>query len=729
MHRDIPLFGYFNPYTGHTQTSVMEISKMLFNKDGGRRIPKLRGRSLNHELMGLVSLSILALALACSAPFAQSADLSSPPSNAAEFSIFSSAGTNGVMRHWLAGDGADVVQIELNLRGQNWQVEERTRTDATGSITEFSRKGQSPNGDVHETYQLVDGTARWQSPIDGGEIKATKPSFYLPTRIYPPDVVDGPEAIILKWLSQAHGEAPLLPSGTEHVRHLTRVTIGEGKDAQSLTLWEVLGVSSPPFFLWTDGRGGFFASFGFLDVISKGYEKWAPKLLSSQQKELATESARLSRSLAVVPAAPVVFRNVRVFADGDRWLANQTIVVVNGKIVQVGAADRVAAPGGAIVYDGRGKSLVPGLWDSHFHVMGDFMATSELALGVTSVRDPGNNNDLTIDRRRRRAEGNLLSPHVYPSYLLDGQSPYTAQLATVVHNQSEAIEAVDAAQAQGMVAIKLYGSFNPAWVNASAKEAHRLGLHVHGHLPAGMRPSEAIAAGYDELTHIYYVAMEAMPQEVVDRSNTSARFTGVGTYMKDVDLTREPMAGLIRSMATRHIYLDPTLVVAESVFVPSNGDLSPEYTSYIKMMPTADARNAMQGGFEPPSGVTRADFRMSFRKLVELVGALHQAGVPVVAGTDGSGLELIRELELYVRAGFTDTEALAAATIVPARLVGAASHTGSIKVGKDADLLLVDGDPSIDIGALRHVDAVMMDGKLVDPQKVREALGYFGKPE
>jgi len=729
MRRDIPLFGYFDEYTGHIQTSVTEISKMLLNQGGRWKVRKLWADLWKREPTGLVGLPIVALVLTCAAPFAQSANLSSPPSNVAEFSIFSNAGTNGVMRHWLAGDGADVVQIELNLRGQNWKVEEHTRTDGTGSITEFSREGQNPNGDVHETYRLVDGTARWQSPIDGGEIKAPKPSFYLPTRIYPPDVVDGPEAIILKWLSQAHDQAPLLPSGNEHVRRLTSVTIGDGKDAQSLTLWEVLGVSSPPFFLWTDDSGGFFASFGFLDVISKGYEKWAPKLLSSQQKELATESTRLSRSLAVAPVTPVVFRDVRVFADGNRWLANQTIVVVNGKIVQVGAAGRVAAPGGAIVYDGRGKSLVPGLWDSHFHVMGDFMATSELALGVTSVRDPGNNDDLTIDRRRRRAEGNLLSPHVYPSSLIDGQSPYTAQLATVVHNQSEAIEAVDAAAAKGMVAIKIYGSFNPAWVNATAKEAHRLGLHVHGHLPAGMRPSEAIAAGYDELTHIYYVAMEAMPKDVVDRSNTSARFTGVGTYMKDVDLTREPMAGLIRSMATHHIYVDPTLVVAESVFVPANGDLSPEYASYIKMMPTADARNAMQGGFEPPSGVTRADFRASFRKLVELVGALHRAGVPVVAGTDGSGLELIRELELYVQAGFTNTEALAAATIVPAQLVGAASHTGSIKVGKDADLLLVDGDPSSDIGALRHVDIVMMDGKLVDPRKVREALGYFGKPK
>ena len=115
-------------------------------------------------------------------------------------------------------------------------------------------------------------------------------------------------------------------------------------------------------------------------------------------------------------------------------------------------------------------------------------------------------------------------------------------------------------------------------------------------------------------------------------------------------------------------------------------------------------------------------------KLVELVGRLHRAGVPVVAGTDGSGLELVRELELYVEAGFTPAEALAAATIVPARMVGADGRTGSIAVGKDADLALVEGDPSRTIGDLRHTRVVMMGGKLMDADKLRAAVGVSKRP-
>jgi imidazolonepropionase-like amidohydrolase len=108
---------------------------------------------------------------------------------------------------------------------------------------------------------------------------------------------------------------------------------------------------------------------------------------------------------------------------------------------------------------------------------------------------------------------------------------------------------------------------------------------------------------------------------------------------------------------------------------------------------------------------------------------MHKAGVPIVAGTDGSGLELVRELELYVESGFTPGEALEAATIVPARLVGADKHTGSIAVGKDADLVLVDGDPSKAVGDLRHTRLVMMDGKLMDADKLRGAVGVGGKPK
>jgi imidazolonepropionase-like amidohydrolase len=182
-------------------------------------------------------------------------------------------------------------------------------------------------------------------------------------------------------------------------------------------------------------------------------------------------------------------------------------------------------------------------------------------------------------------------------------------------------------------------------------------------------------------------------------------------------------------MAEKHIYVDPTLGFAEYVFVPENGDLSPAYAPYVGTLPPATERSFRQGGFAVPKDLTREDFRRSFDKLAQLVALIHKDGIPIVAGTDSSGLELVRELELYVKAGFTPEEALAAATVVPARLVGVENSTGSIAVGRNADLVLVEGDPSHRIGDLRNTRWVMMDGYLMDADELRKVSGFSGRPK
>jgi imidazolonepropionase-like amidohydrolase len=127
--------------------------------------------------------------------------------------------------------------------------------------------------------------------------------------------------------------------------------------------------------------------------------------------------------------------------------------------------------------------------------------------------------------------------------------------------------------------------------------------------------------------------------------------------------------------------------------------------------------------------MTREDAAASVKHMVEYVAVMRKAGVPIVAGTDGSGLELVRELELYVEGGMTPAEALATATIDAARNVKADQRTGSIAVGKEADLLLVSGDPEKSIGDLRHVDLVVLDGAALDGDALRKEAGFSGKPK
>ena len=147
--------------------------------------------------------------------------------------------------------------------------------------------------------------------------------------------------------------------------------------------------------------------------------------------------------------------------------------------------------------------------------------------------------------------------------------------------EGRSIALVDKAKANGFTGIKFYGTFNPAWLRASIAEAHKLGRHVHGHIPAGIRPMDAIDAGYDEITHINWVMMQAMPQSVIDVSNGFARFEGPGRYAKEVDLNRASIADIVDVMARKHIYSDPTMVAFESIYMPENGELSPSYAPFV----------------------------------------------------------------------------------------------------------------------------------------------------
>ncbi|HEX8573262.1 MAG TPA: amidohydrolase family protein [Allosphingosinicella sp.] len=670
----------------------------------------------------------VAVALSAASSWAQvpKDQLAKPPADAKRFVIMSTAGKHGEASEWTAPDGTRWARASLVLRGQVWEIDESVRFGADGMIERYTARGVSPQGDVAETFAIAGGKAEWKSQIDQGSAAYAGPAIYYPA---------GPgslsfEHLVERLLASPDRSVALLPGGRAKIEPLARARIGSGASARNVIAHAVTGLSNSAIPVWTTEDGKFFASIGFLSNIPVGYEDAQPVLEKAQDDALAARSPALAKRFLQAPAGLVAFTNVRAFLDGSRFAEDQNVVVDKGKIVAVGPAASTRPPAGARLVDGRGKTLVPGLWDAHMHFFDDSSGPMLLSLGITSARDPGNVTALTMARRERREKGDLLSPKVYASTLIDGKGPNTAQVAEVATSQEEAIAKVRQAKADGMTGVKFYGTFNPAWLPAAAAEAHRLGLHVSGHVPAGMRTIEAIEAGYDEVTHIYFMMMQAMPDSVVAVSNGIQRFQGPGRYAKDVDLEGEAIRSLIATMARKKTVADPTLVVAESLFVPENGDLSPAYAPFLGTLPPATERQFRQGGFAVPEGLTRADWRASYRKLAGLVGAMHKAGVPIVAGTDGSGMELVRELELYVQdAGFTPAEALAAATIVPARLVGADSRTGSIAVGKAADLVLVEGDPSKRIGDLRHTELVMMDGKLMDADQLRAAGGFAGKPK
>ena len=675
--------------------------------------------------------TILAALLAAAAPAAFAApvpkeQLLVPPKDATHYVVVSTAGKHGDEYMWTLPDGRLAFRQSILLRGLVFEVDETIRLGADKMPSEVVIRGVTPSGDAGEEFHIRGSEASWTSPVDKGSAPYSSPAFYIPQG--GAFIAGAPQVERLLALGRA-GMA-LLPSGKATLEQVAQLEVDGPQGRKTIELQLMRGLTQTPQAIWTSD-GKFFGALLGLGLLPAGYEGNLDKMQAAQDAAIAALApATAAKFLTADAKRPVLFKNVQIYdADGEKFVANQNVLAADGKIVSVGATAPASLPAGTRVIDGAGKTLVPGLWDSHMHVPDDFTTVSELALGVTSCRNPGGPLELEVSQRERRAKGTLLAPECFSSVIVDQKGPLVAQGSMAVGSLEETLAAVRKVKDAGLWGVKFYTSMNPAWIPPAAKLAHDLGLKVHGHIPAGMRTLDAINAGSDEITHIYFATMQAMPDEIVAKSNTTARMTGPGRYFKDVDLDAEPRKTVIRTMAEKKIALDPTLVVVEGVLLANAGTVQPAYTAYVGTLPAATERGFKSGPIPYPEGMTRADAVASVKKMGVYVNKLRAAGVPIVAGTDGFGMELVRELELYVEGGMTPAQALATATIDAAKNVGVDKRSGSIAVGKEADLLLVDGDPSKRIGDLRHVDQVMSDGVLMDGDALRAEAGFSGKPK
>ena len=648
-----------------------------------------------------------------------------PPADAAHYVVVSMAGKHGDQWVWTLPDGSQASRYSQSLRGWITEIDEVQTLGGDGMPTKMVIRGVTPSGDAAESFDVTNGKAVWKSAADSGEAPAAS-AFYLATGgtnlasipIYDALVKAGPAGIAL------------YPSGHATLEKAETLSISGPNGPKTVQLAWIRGVAPSPVPVWLDTDGHYFADVGVIATMPAGYEQNLKAMNDFQDAATAKAVRDISHSFLKPEAkAPVLFDNVELFTDDGKFVANQAVLAQDGKIAKIGAAGSIKAPAGARVIDGKGKTLVPGIWDSHQHVGDDWSLLMNVADGIINFRSPGTDIDRAVDVIKRRKSGDLLMGEAWVSQIIDKKDPLAAQGAEIVSSPAEAIAAVHKIHDAGLWGVKFYTSMDPAWIAPAAAEAHKLGMHVHGHIPAHMRPWDAVKAGYDEITHINFVAMQAMPQAVVDKANTSQRLEGPAKFMKDVDLNAPPMKSFIADLAKRHTIVDPTLVTFEAQMTSDGGVPAPAYAPYMGILSPTYDRFFKAGGYPLVDGYTRDDYRKSWAKLVQLTGALHKAGVPIVAGTDGQGMEIVREIELYRDAGFTPAEALESATIVPARMVGAADRTGSIKVGKEADLLLVDGDVEHDLGALRRINTVVMDGYVMDGDALRKAAGFSGRPK
>lgn len=612
------------------------------------------------------------------------------------------------------------VRYRYKDNGRGPEFTEQMRFAPDGSLMEFRAEGTSTYGNpIDERYWRGGGRAEWRSPSEQGNAPVTGPAMYLPLN-------SSFEIVSVSARALARSNTlPLLPSGTLRQRVVERMELVSRGQRRSIQLVAQTGVGLSPALYWVtrEKRPRFFAVIypGWFTGIEEGWQAQAGKLAVRQR----AAEGRLLAEFATRARQPLlgltVVRNARVFDSDSATLGPPSdVYVLRGRITAVVAAGTDKRKADAEI-DAAGRVMLPGLFDMHDHA-DRWSGALHLAAGVTTVRDMGSNNDVLPQMIDESSAGRLLKPHTVACGFLEGSSPFASNLGILISTLQEAKAAVDWYAVRGYPQLKIYNSFPRELVRETVAHAHARGMRVSGHVPATMRAQEVVEQGFDEVQHINQVLLNFLVTPETD-TRTLERFYLPAEKLAGMDFDAPAVRDFIALLKQRNTVIDPTLATFDFIR-QRDGEVSAPYASVVSHMPPDVQRGFRQGSMKIPDDATAARYRASYDKMIEFVGRLHRAGIPIVAGTDAiAGFTLHSELELYVRAGMTPAQALQVATRNGAIYTRTSDDRGSIRAGKLADLVLVEGDPTVNIADLRKVALVVTQGSLFVPAQLHQALG------
>ena len=527
------------------------------------------------------------------------------------------------------------------------------------------------------------------------------------------------------WLGHGSPAAlPVLPQGST-VRIGSRGTEVRSVGGKSVTLtrYIVSGVIWGREVLWVDAQQTLVAAvtidaeFDHFEATAEGYEELLPAFVAEAGLDGMTVLSELSQALRVAQRGQLAIVGATMIdGTGKPPIPDAAVILEDGRIVAAGPRASVRVPAGATVIDARGKTLLPGLWDMHAHFEQVEWGPIYLAAGVTTVRDVGNELEFITAVRHAIDDGHGLGPRLLLAGVVDGTGPLALGVERV-DSPEDAARWVREYKNAGFQQMKIYSSVKLPELKAVCDAAHAAGMTVTGHIPVGISLVQAIEAGMDQVNHIQY-PLAAIAPAPPPGATREQRFAVVA----DADVASAEAQRMIQFLKQHGTVIDPTLALMEMNFHSSEQPVSSFEPGVLAVAPEL-AQPLTSGGLPADLAPTG---RRVFEKMVALVGALHKAGIPIVAGTDQAvpGHSLHREIELYVQAGFTPMEAIQAATLVPAQVMGVEKDTGTIEVTKRADLILLDANPLDDIHNIRRVSSVVANGVLYPTAKLWESVGF-----
>ncbi len=431
-------------------------------------------------------------------------------------------------------------------------------------------------------------------------------------------------------------------------------------------------------------------------------------------------------------AAPViVLTNARVIdGTGAPPRANQTLVIERGRIAALGDGPSVSVPANAEVVDLAGKTVLPGFVMLHEHMFypagagvytwqGWSFPRLYLAGGATTVRTGGNMQGYAdLNLRRDIDAGRLPGPDLdVTAPYLNGPGLSIAQVKAL-RGVEDARRMVEYWADEGVSSYKAYMQISRAELGAAIDAAHRRGLKVTGHL-CSVTYREAADAGIDNLEHGFLASTDFVAGKQPDRCPSNANRS-----LLDLEPAGQPFQDLVRHLVAKGVAVTSTLTVFET-FTPGR----PRAPDRVLDAMAPEVRDLYLRGFGQTATNQASPYIRLFPKAMALELAFARAGGLLVVGTDPTGYGGVvagfanqRAIELLVEAGFTPVEAIRIATLNGAIYLGHESDIGSVAVGKRADLVVVQGDPSVSITDIRRVELVFKRGIAYDSEKLFAAV-------
>ncbi len=603
----------------------------------------------------------------------------------------------GEMRVVRDADSVVVTYAHIDRNRGRW-VQSRYGLNPAGEVVSGESRPMTRTGEVEpatERFQIDGDSVRYRRGAGSGTVSAVERG-------------DGLFALgnATAW-EQARAVRHLLGRPDQSARALplsvrmrleiaadTMVPTTDGRARVRLAMMH--GMGATPQAVWVDARGDLAASSvaWFITV----HPRFVPALDVMREIESRYRNAAgnaLARTIPVAAQGNVIIRNVDVF-DSERGVVvpRQSVVIAGDQITAVGPAASVRTPRGAQVIDGTGKTLVPGMWDMHTH----FQLTSQtnvvlrhLAIGVTTIRDMAADTDVGVSHRDRANDGTLVSPRVILAGFMEGPTQWRGPSAVLISTESEAREWVARYDSLGYKQIKLYNVFHPDLVPTVSAEAKKRGMRLSGHVPRGLTVNAAIRLGMDEINHAAFLFSTFHQDSLY--VPTMRPYSGVAAIVApNTDVDGAAMTALIADLRAHNTVVDGT------------------FNLWMRDTSGADSVVAKRGN----------------ASYLRLIKRLHDAGVVLVPGTDGSSFNA--ELEHYQQAGIPAVQVLQLATIGSARVMGEEARYGSIAVGKIADLVLVSGRPQEQVADMRKVELVFRAGRAYAPKSLTDAANTASSP-